>query len=100
MAPQLPAGWYPDQRSNTHERYWDGSEWTRKTRRGSPNGSPRRRTILAITIPVVAVALAVAIAGGVALWLDRDTSSVVAVATPTPTSSPEEKEGGVCCRNR
>jgi serine/threonine protein kinase len=36
-----PAGWYADPHSKTMERYWDGSAWSRLTRRPAP-GSTRR----------------------------------------------------------
>ena len=29
--PQPPAGWYPDSRDETAQRYWDGSAWTEHT---------------------------------------------------------------------
>lgn len=33
-----PAGWYPDPRKPTQDRYWDGSAWTGQTRKGSGGG--------------------------------------------------------------
>jgi len=29
---EAPAGWYPDPQAEADERYWDGAEWTERTR--------------------------------------------------------------------
>ena len=31
--PQVPAGWHPDPRGSSSERYWDGQSWTDKIRK-------------------------------------------------------------------
>ncbi len=32
MNSQIPSGWYPDPSGLSCERFWDGSDWTEKTR--------------------------------------------------------------------
>ncbi len=39
----IPEGWYPDSRSETDERFWDGLAWTDNTRK-SETASPSKPT--------------------------------------------------------
>lgn len=39
MAPQAPAGWYPDPHGHQELRYWDGSQWTQYVGSRGPGGA-------------------------------------------------------------
>jgi hypothetical protein len=62
-------GWYPDPRKPTRDRYWDGSQWTDKTRKKQGGGFRaaygRLPRWAQIAIPIVAILVVVsAVAGG------------------------------------
>lgn len=52
---QPPAGWYPDTQLPRRERWWDGQQWTPRTRRApTPKTTLRLLAVLAIVIVTVA----------------------------------------------
>lgn len=63
-----PAGWYPDPRDPSRDRYWDGEQWTPQTRKRQSEGFVKAYRRLPPWaqwgIPIVAVLLVIgAIAG-------------------------------------
>jgi hypothetical protein len=64
----VPAGWYPDPRDPSQDRYWDGERWTAQTRRRQGEGFAqayrRLPTWAQWGIPVIAVLLIIGIATG------------------------------------
>lgn len=73
-----PAGWYPDPRDPSQDRYWDGERWSEQTRRRQGEGFVRAYRRLPIWaqwgIPVLVVLLIIGITTGDE-DSDKDTSS-------------------------
>lgn len=61
-----PAGWYPDPRDPSRDRYWDGERWTQQTRKRQGEGFVKAYRRLPNWaqwgIPIVAVLLIIGIA--------------------------------------
>ena len=86
MNSSQPAGWYPDPRKPTQDRYWDGSQWTNQTRKakgGGLVGAYRRfPTWVQIGLPIIVVLILIgAVAGGEESDDSADSKGMEAAAT-------------------